>query len=117
MVNREALDRKCPNWKLHGGLRHSIRPDEFICQLHRQLIRDRDLGFEQLHVCGRTGYLIKATLLSRGYTVIIKATTKEKQHRLQAEMDNYRRLANLQGEFVPVCLGGFMPRIAYWYSH
>jgi hypothetical protein len=115
MVNREPLDKKCPNWKLHGGPRHSIGPEEFTCQLHRQLTGDRDLGFKQLHVCGRTGYLMKATLLSRGYTVIIKATTMEKQHRLQAEIDNYRRLANLQGQHIPICLGGFKPRIAYWY--
>jgi hypothetical protein len=39
----------------------------------------------------------------------------EKQHRLQAEIDNYRRLANLQGQHIPICLGGFKPRIAYWY--
>lgn len=58
---------------------------------------------------------MKATLLSRGYTVIIKATTVEKQHRLQAEVDNYHRLGSLQGQCIPVCLGVFKPRIAYWY--
>ena len=115
MVNREPLDKKCPNWKLHGGQRHSMGPQEFTRQLHRQLARDRDLGFEQLHVCGRTGYLMKATLLSHGYTVIIKATSVEKQHRLQAEVDNYHRLQSLQGQQIPVCLGTFTPRVAYWY--
>ncbi|KAJ6141198.1 hypothetical protein N7470_010094 [Penicillium chermesinum] len=75
---------------------------EFTHQLHRQLIRNRDLGFEQLHICGRTGYLIKATLLSSGYTVIIKATTVEKQRRLQAEVDNYRHLKSLQGQHIPM---------------
>jgi hypothetical protein len=113
MVNRETLDKKCPNWKLHGGQRHPIGPQEFTRQLHRQLARDRDIRFEQLHICGRTGYLIKATLLSRGYTVIIKATTMEKQHLLQAEVDNYRRLQSLQGQQIPVCLGTFTPRVAY----
>lgn len=115
IVNRDSLDKKCPNWKLHGNLCHSIGPQEFTRQLHRQLARDRDFGFEQLHVCGRTGYLMKATLLSRGYTVIIKATTVEKQHRLQAEVDNYRHLRNLQGQQIPVCLGAFTPRVSYWY--
>jgi hypothetical protein len=115
IANRESLDKKCPNWKLHGGQRHSIGPQEFTRQLHRQLVRNRDLGFEQLHICGRTGYLMKATLLSRGYTVIIKATTVEKQHRLQAEVDNYHHLRCLQGQHIPVCLGVFKPRIAYWY--
>ncbi|KAJ6117952.1 hypothetical protein N7523_005703 [Penicillium sp. IBT 18751x] len=115
IVNRDPLDKKCPNWKHHGTHHHSIGPQEFTRQLHRQLVRDRDLGFEQLHVCGRTGYLMKATLLSRGYSVIIKATTMEKQHRLQTELENYRHLRNLQGQHIPVCLGDFKPRVAYWY--
>lgn len=115
MVSREPLDKMCPNWKLHGGQRHSIGPQEFTLQLHRQLARGRNLGFEQLHVCGRTGYLIKATLFSLGYTVIIKATTMEKQQRLQAEVDNYHHLRGLQGQHIPVCLGDFKPRVAYWY--
>nr|QOD95030.1 HhpR [Paecilomyces variotii] len=115
IVNRDPLDKKCPNWKLHGNLCHSMGPQEFTRQLHRQLARDRDLGFEQLHVCGRTGYLMKATLLSHGYTVIIKATTVEKQHRLQAEVDNYHNLRSLQGQQIPVCLGTFTPRVSYWY--
>ncbi|KAJ5751255.1 hypothetical protein N7533_008283 [Penicillium manginii] len=115
ILNRGPLDKTCPNWKLHGGQRHTIGPQEFTRQLHRQLARDRYLGFEQLHVCGRTGYLIKATLLSRGYTVMIKATTMEKQHRLRVEADNYRYLRNMQGQNIPVCLGTFTPRVSYWY--
>ncbi|EEQ85491.1 uncharacterized protein BDCG_08760 [Blastomyces dermatitidis ER-3] len=115
MVNREPLDKKCPNWKLHGGQRHSMGPQVFTRQLHHQLVRNRDLGFEQLHICGRTGYLMKATLLSHGYTVIIKATTVEKEHRLQTEVNNYRYLRSLQGHQIPVYLGVFQPRVAYWY--
>ncbi|EPS32971.1 hypothetical protein PDE_07932 [Penicillium oxalicum 114-2] len=115
VVSRDPLDKRCPNWKLHGSLSHPIGPQEFIDQLGHQLARDRDLGFEQLHVCGRTGYLMKSTLLLYGYTVIIKATTKEKQHRLQAEADNYYHLGSLQGQQIPVCLGTFTPRISYWY--
>lgn len=115
MVNREALDKKCPNWKLHGTQRHSVGPQEFTNQLYCQLVRDRDLGFEQLHICGRTGYLMKATLLSHGYTVVIKATTAEKEHLLRAEVDNYRKLRSLQGQQIPICLGVFQPRVTYWY--
>jgi hypothetical protein len=47
--------------------------------------------------------------------VVIKATTAEKQHRLQAEVENYDHLTSLQGRQIPVCLGAFKPRIAYWY--
>ncbi|KAJ6020014.1 hypothetical protein N7522_000089 [Penicillium canescens] len=90
-------------------------PQEFTRRLHRQLARNRNHGFEQLHVCGRTGYLIKATLLLHGYTVIIKATTADKQHLIQAEADNYGYLRSLQGKHIPVCLGTFTPRVSYWY--
>ncbi|KAI9043620.1 uncharacterized protein KD926_003390 [Aspergillus affinis] len=107
MVNREPLGHKCPNWKLHGSHRHSMGPQDFTRQLHRQLTRDRNHGFDQLHVCGRTGYLMKATLLSHGYTVVIKATTVEKQHRLQAEVDNYHHLRSLQGQHIPMMILGW----------
>lgn len=45
-------------------------------------------------------------------------TTKfdmEKQHRLQAEANNYRHLRSLQGNQIPVCLGTFTPQVLYWY--
>ncbi|CAG7940291.1 unnamed protein product [Penicillium salamii] len=115
IVNREPLDKECPNWKLHGGQRHFMGPQEFTRRLHRQFARNRTHGFEQLHVCGRTGNLVKATLLSHGYTVVIKATTMDKQHRLQAEANHYRHLRSLQGNQIPVCLGTFTPRVSYWY--
>ncbi|KAJ5794985.1 hypothetical protein N7457_001584 [Penicillium paradoxum] len=119
IVNRDTLDKKCPNLQSHlqhsSSHRHSMGSAEFSRRLHRQLVRNRNEGFEQLHVRGRTGYLVKATLLTHGYTVVIKATTAEKQHRLQAEVENYRHLTSLQGRQIPVCLGAFKPRIAYWY--
>ncbi|CAG8878831.1 unnamed protein product [Penicillium nalgiovense] len=99
IVNREPLHKECPNWKLHGGQTHSMGPQEFTSRLHRQLARNRN----------------HATLLSHGYTVVIKATTMEKQHRLHAEANNYRHLRSLQGNQIPVCLGTFMPRVSYWY--
>lgn len=115
MANRGPLDKKCPNWQQHGSQKHLIGPQEFTRKLHRQLVQNRNKGFEPLHIRGRTGYVMKAILLSHGYTVVIKATTKEKQHTLKAEVDNYRRLQNLQGYQIPVCLGDFEPSIEYWY--
>ncbi|RAQ36301.1 hypothetical protein DPQ28_11775, partial [Pasteurella multocida] len=47
--------------------------------------------------------------------VVIKATTKENQHALITEVDNYRKLRSLQGYQVPVRLGDFELSIAYWY--
>ncbi|EYE92094.1 uncharacterized protein EURHEDRAFT_427722, partial [Aspergillus ruber CBS 135680] len=115
MVHGGPLDKKCPNWQHHSGQRHPMGPQEFTRKLHRQLVQNRNKGFEPLHIRGRTGYLMKATLLSHGYTVVIKATTKENQHALKTEVDNYRKLRSLQGYQIPVCLGNFEPSIAYWY--
>ncbi|KAJ5462250.1 hypothetical protein N7530_010455 [Penicillium desertorum] len=39
----------------------------------------------------------------------------EKQHRLQAEANNYRHLRSLQGNQIPVCVGSFQLWVAYWY--
>lgn len=115
LVSRGRLDPECPNYEEHGTGRHPLAPRVFIQRLHEQLLRDRTTGFEQLHICGRTGYLLKASLLSHGYTVVIKATTAQKQHNLQAERAVYSRLHSLQGSQIPVCVGHFEPRIAYWY--
>ena len=119
MVNWDPLDERCPNLQLHlqrpCGQSHLMSAQEFTHRLHRQLVRNQNKGFEPLHVCGQTGYLVKATLLSHGYTVIIKATTVEKQHRLQVEVENYCHLKSLQGQQIPVYLGVFKPRVAYWY--
>ncbi|EYE94545.1 uncharacterized protein EURHEDRAFT_378011 [Aspergillus ruber CBS 135680] len=112
-------------WKLNSktqytfpcslGQRHPMGPRDFTRKLHDQLVQNRNKGFELLHIRGRTGYLMKATLLSHGYTVVIKATTKENQHALTTEVDNYRKLRSLQGYQIPVCSGDFEPSIAYWY--
>ncbi|BCS30693.1 uncharacterized protein APUU_80996A [Aspergillus puulaauensis] len=115
MANQGPLDKKCPNWQHHGSHKHLMGPREFTYKLHLQLTQNRNKGFEPLHIRGRTGYLMKATLLSHGYTVVIKAIIKEKQHTLQAEGDNYHRLRSLQGYQIPVCLGDFEPSITYWY--
>lgn len=115
LVNRDRLDPECPNAREHGPKRHLLGLREFTRRLHAQLTRNREDGFEQLHICGRTGYLLKATLLSHGYTVVIKATTAQKEHNLQAESTTYSRLQPLQGYQIPVCVGHFKPRIAYWY--
>ncbi|OJJ88979.1 uncharacterized protein ASPGLDRAFT_185768 [Aspergillus glaucus CBS 516.65] len=115
LLIRSCLDRKCPNVHEHGSERHSLSPMELIYRLHAQLTQDRREGFEQLHIRGRTGFLLKATLLSHGYTVVIEATTVQKQRFLQREIDTYRHLRPLQGYHIPVCLGDFRPRISYWY--
>ncbi|PYI09802.1 hypothetical protein BO78DRAFT_394683 [Aspergillus sclerotiicarbonarius CBS 121057] len=110
------LDPRCPNVGEHGNFkRHRITAKQFIYKLHAQLKQSRSKGFEQLHIRGRTGFMLKASLLSHGYTVIIKGTTARREHSLQMEIDTYRHLRTLQGYQIPVCLGDFELGIPYWY--
>lgn len=115
LLTRGHLDFQCPNVHQHGPVRHQINSRDFTRRLHAQLRQDRHKGFEQLHIRGRTGFLLKATLLSHGYTVIIKATTEARQHNLRKEIDAYGSLLQLQGHSIPVHIGSFQPRMPYWY--
>lgn len=114
-VEKEPLDANCPNFRDHGTERHSISSQEIVDGLNEQLSNNRYEGFRQLHVIGRTCYLLKATLLSHGYTVMIKATTARQSRRIKDELRNYRDLILLQGNKIPVCLGMFKPQVTYWY--
>ncbi|GKZ33301.1 hypothetical protein AbraIFM66950_003144 [Aspergillus brasiliensis] len=115
LAERGPLDPLCPNVKEHGHQLHSLNDNDLRDLLSRQLSHDRENGFEQLHIVGRTGYLLKATLLSHGYTVILKATSWQKLPRLQREIEAYHLLHSLQGEHVPVLIGDFIPQVQYWY--
>ncbi|KAI3093185.1 hypothetical protein CBS147333_10113 [Penicillium roqueforti] len=54
MVNRDPLDKECPNRKLHGGQSHSVGPQGFTRRLHRQLSRNETMGLNNFtSVVGR----------------------------------------------------------------
>ncbi|OQE94873.1 hypothetical protein PENNAL_c0003G03955 [Penicillium nalgiovense] len=112
---KDMLDENCPNVAEHGTERHQISAEEICERMNEQLRENRYTGFQQLHIIGRTCYLLKATLLSHGYTMLIKATDASKSHRIHAELRNYQNLMPLQGSQIPVCLGMFSPKIPYWY--
>ncbi|KAL1979562.1 hypothetical protein VTN96DRAFT_5562 [Rasamsonia emersonii] len=111
-----ALDQKCPNVQQHSfHNKHPFSAEEFIRRLQAQLDEDPDHGFEPLHIRGSTGFLVKASLLSHGYTVTIKATTTHGAEYLEHEIQVYNRLRPLQGFDVPVCIGELRPQPHYWY--
>lgn len=110
-----VLDPACPNARDHGFQRHQLHAQDFIRLLSAQLSKDREYGFGQLHIRGRTGFLLKATLSPYGYTIIIKATTSERVPGLKHEIEIYSRLRDLQGSHIPVCIGGFAPQVPYYY--
>jgi hypothetical protein len=115
LVKGGSLDSACPNAQDHGSLRHRIGPQEFTKRLCAQLSRNREKDFEPLHIRGRTGYLMKATLTSHGYTVVIKATTANLVSRLKHEIKVYNLLRPLQGKQIPICIGNFTPDRPYYY--
>ncbi|KAJ5185461.1 hypothetical protein N7491_006673 [Penicillium cf. griseofulvum] len=112
---RGVLDENCPNVSEHGTTRHQLSSQEICDRLNEQLRENRYRGFQQLHIIGRTCYLLKATLRSHGYTMMIKATSASQSCRIKAELSNYQNLKLLQGSLIPVCLGMFQPKIPYWY--
>lgn len=120
LVTDGALDQKCPNVQQHDRShqdKHPFDAEEFIRHLQAQLDEDPDHGFEPLHIRGSTGFLVKATLMSHGYTVIIKATTAHGAEYLEHEIQVYNRLRPLQGFDVPMCMGELRPQPErpYWY--
>ncbi|PYI07075.1 hypothetical protein BO78DRAFT_367384 [Aspergillus sclerotiicarbonarius CBS 121057] len=115
LLEQGPLDPACPNVEAHGCGTHSLSASEFTCRLHDQLIHDRHEGFEQLHIRGRIGFMLKASLLSHGYTVILKAVTARREANIKKEAQVYNRLRSLQGYQIPVFVGQFKPRSTYWY--
>lgn len=93
---------QCPNAYQHGSDTHPFGPEEFTNQLHAQLLQDRELGFYIQYIHGRTGSIVRTTLLSHGYTVIVKAAAIDQQPHLRIEAENYRRLYAIQGRDIPV---------------
>lgn len=112
---KDLLDQNCPNADKHGVVKHRINSQEICERMNEQLRANRYRGFQQLHITGRVCYLSKATLLSHGYTMLIKATSMRQSDRIHAELENYENLMSLQGCQIPVCLGMFSPKIPYWY--
>lgn len=69
----DRMDLHCPNAYQHGSDTHPFGLEEFTNRAHAQLLQNRELGFYIEYIHGRTGSIVCATLLSHGYTVIIKA--------------------------------------------
>ncbi|CAG8053684.1 unnamed protein product [Penicillium salamii] len=108
--NKGPLDPQCPNFRKHGEMCHQLQSMEIVRGLHQQLVERQFDAFERLNIRGQTACMIKATLLSHGYTVILKGSfnRQETQDRLVNEIFIYPHLADLQGVHIPAFLGGFV---------
>ncbi|PHH52520.1 hypothetical protein CFIMG_002934RAa [Ceratocystis fimbriata CBS 114723] len=99
------MDQECPNF-LHHGSKHIDR------QQLLDLVRDQlavDIGDDAdcipLYISGARGSLFKVRLSSHGYTLVAKGVQKANVALLYHEKDIYDHIRDLQGRFVPVCLG------------
>ncbi|RMJ08723.1 hypothetical protein CDV36_011663 [Fusarium kuroshium] len=99
------MDQKCPNLADHGNMHITL--GEFLRLARDQLAVDRgkDADCVPLYLSGSRGSLFKFRLSSHGYTLVVKGVEGMDTEHLLHESKIYSHLRDLQGEFVPVCLG------------
>ncbi|KAL8649418.1 MAG: hypothetical protein Q9210_004411 [Variospora velana] len=111
LVRRSPIDKNCPNARLHprcskaNADRHALTGPK-LCDLVRdQLAKTLDKDCTDLGLQGARGMLFQLTLPSHGYTFVGKGTIDAYLPDLKHEYRMYQRLRQLQGDFIPVCLG------------
>ncbi|KAI8658996.1 Protein kinase domain-containing protein [Fusarium keratoplasticum] len=99
------MDQKCPNLADHGNMHITLR--EFLRLARDQLAVDRgkDADCVPLYLSGSRGSLFKFRLSSHGYTLVAKGVEAMDTKHLRYEDKMYKHIQDLQGKFVPVCLG------------
>lgn len=99
------MDKKCPNADDHGEAH--IERSEFLWRIRHQLAVDRgdDADCMPLYMTGSRGSLFKLRLSSHGYTLVAKGVEEMDKKALSHEKDVYDHVEQLQGTYVPVCLG------------
>ncbi|KAG4266663.1 hypothetical protein FPRO04_13218 [Fusarium proliferatum] len=111
-----SMDEKCPNLANHGNMH--ITPREFLRLAKVQLVADRgkDADCVPLYLSGSRGSLFKFRLSSHGYTLVEKGVEAMDTKHLRYENKIYSHLQDLQGKFVPVCLGVMYLVKPYYYD-
>lgn len=98
------IDPACPNAAEHG--RRHLRRSDFMSLIRVQL----DSGSSSsclalLDISGSRGSLYKVTLPSHGYVLLAKGVQQDDVPYLLNEANIYRRLAPIQGRYIPVYIG------------
>ena len=110
ILDQAEFDDHCPNVLDHAQAgtngHHNLDSQDFLWLIQEQLSKDRDTDCDPWWVQGARGAMFKVTLTSHGYTVAAKATVFAYVQDLQHEAAVYECLRELQGTYVPVCLGG-----------
>ncbi|RSM01112.1 hypothetical protein CEP52_008753 [Fusarium oligoseptatum] len=99
------MDQKCPNLADHSNMHITL--NEFLRLAQDQLAVDlgKDADCVPLYLSGSRGSLFKFRLSSHGYTLVAKGVEGMDTEELLHESKIYSHLRDLQGEFIPVCLG------------
>lgn len=98
------MDPNCPNAAEHGK-RH-LRRSDFISLIQGHLTLETfSFCLAPLHVSGSRGSLFRLCLPTHGYALLAKGVQQEDECYLLNEAKIYRRLAPIQGKYIPVCIG------------
>ncbi|MCJ1463584.1 hypothetical protein MMC07_002192 [Pseudocyphellaria aurata] len=107
LLTRGPLDEDCPNFRSHRRIhhRHCLDPSSFRELMWKQLAENLEANCISLDLKGSRGALYKVRLISHGYTVAAKSTISTHVSHLLHESVVYDQLYEIQGVYVPVCLG------------
>lgn len=99
------MDEECPNVEHHAS-KHISR-NEFLRLIQEQLAIDRGIDADcmPLYISGGRGSLFKVRLSSHGYTLLAKGVESMDTDSLRHEEKMYGHLCDLQGDYIPVCVG------------
>lgn len=114
LTRGRPLDRSCPNFRKHGR-KHQIDAMTLVQLLREQFTKDLVAGLDDTGIHGARGVVFKVTLLSHGYTMLAKCTTRSLKKYLKHEVSIYDTLRSIQGIHIPVCLGSFDLARRFWF--
>ncbi|KAK2681990.1 hypothetical protein RAB80_003783 [Fusarium oxysporum f. sp. vasinfectum] len=100
-----SMDEKCPNLANHGNMHITLREFLRLAKVQLTVDRGKDADCVPLYLSGSRGSLFKFRLSSHGYTLVAKGVEAMDTKHLRYENKIYSHVQDLQGKFVPVCLG------------
>jgi hypothetical protein len=106
LVRGHSPDETCPNYPDHIQ-QPPLEMDVFLELLKHQIEHERDAhrDWKDLGLSGACGSIFKMRLSSHGYTFVAKGVETPDRPHLLHEKKVYDVLRDLQGMYIPVCLG------------
>ena len=116
ILKAETMDKNCPNVSWHPSTNghHELNAPKLVALIRQQLAADVDHGCEPLGLHGARGALFRISLKSHGYVLVAKGMLHGAFSYMLHEIEMYRYLEPLQGDYIPVCLGHFCLRHRFY---